>query len=57
MKKEFNVTGVCMPELHYMVDITKRLEAIREYVNSCLQEKIWPIITITRQPPQSHFTH
>lgn len=33
MKKEFNVTGACMPEFHYMVDITKRLEAIREYVD------------------------
>lgn len=32
--KEFNVTGACMPELHYMVDITKRLEDIREYVES-----------------------
>ncbi len=33
MTKEFNVTGVCIPELHYMVDITQRLEEIREYVD------------------------
>lgn len=33
MKKEFNVTGACIPELHYMVDITKLLEVIREYVD------------------------
>ena len=30
MTKEFNVTGVCIPELHYMVDITQRLEEIRD---------------------------
>ncbi len=33
MKKEFNVTGACQPEIHYMVDITKRLEDIKEYVD------------------------
>lgn len=33
MKKEFNDTGACIPELHYMVDITERLEEIKEYVD------------------------
>lgn len=32
MGKEFNVTGACLPEFHYMVDITGKLEEIREYV-------------------------
>ncbi len=33
MKKTFNVTGLCIPEKNYMVDISNRLEQItREYV-------------------------
>lgn len=31
--KEFNVTGVCMPEENYMVDITEKLKQIRAMVN------------------------
>jgi hypothetical protein len=34
MPKEFNVTGICIPERHYMVDITDKLNQIR-----CLVEK------------------
>ena len=30
--REFNTTGTCYPEEHYMVDITKRLDNIEEYV-------------------------
>ena len=28
MKKQFNVTGVCIPEKHYMVDISNKISAI-----------------------------
>ena len=30
MLKAFNTTGVCIPERHYMVDITERLRKIKE---------------------------
>lgn len=33
MKKKFNVTGLCMPEKHYMADISERLEKMKEYVD------------------------
>ncbi len=32
IRKEFNVTGACLPEFHYMVDITGKLAEIKEYV-------------------------
>ncbi|EJO5347115.1 AAA family ATPase [Clostridium botulinum] len=32
MKKRFNVTGTCIPEKHYMVDISNKLESILELV-------------------------
>ncbi len=28
MKKKFNITGACVPEKHYMIDIEKKLEQI-----------------------------
>ncbi|MCD8023080.1 MAG: 9-O-acetyl-N-acetylneuraminate esterase, partial [Lachnospiraceae bacterium] len=34
MAKIFNVTGTCMPDRHYMVDLTSRLEAIRKMVDA-----------------------
>lgn len=33
MGKKFNVTGVCRPQDHYMVDIKKRLEEIKELID------------------------
>lgn len=33
MTKRFNTTGACSPTKHYMVDLTSRLEAIREMVD------------------------
>ncbi|WP_026661139.1 AAA-like domain-containing protein [Butyrivibrio sp. AC2005] len=33
MPKTFNTTAVCLPEKHYMVDITNRIEEIKEYVD------------------------
>lgn len=32
--KEFNTTAVCKPEKHYMVDISKRVEKIKELVDA-----------------------
>jgi hypothetical protein len=32
--KEFNVTGVCIPQQHYMVDITNKLNQIEKLVNN-----------------------
>ena len=32
MAKKFNVNGVCRPDLHYMVDLSSRLAAIRKMV-------------------------
>ncbi len=32
MKKEFNITGLCIKEKHYMVDISGKIEKISELV-------------------------
>ena len=32
MKKEFNITGSCNPEWHYMVDTSKRFAAVEELI-------------------------
>lgn len=32
MSKEFNVTGTCIPEMHYMVDISGKLDSIRKLI-------------------------
>ena len=32
MKKRFNITGTCNPNLHYMMDNSKKLEAIMELI-------------------------
>lgn len=34
MKKYFNVTGVCKPDIHYMVDLQERLKQMKEYVDA-----------------------
>lgn len=31
--RKFNVTGTCVPDLHYMVDITAKLEAIKKMID------------------------
>ena len=33
MAKCFNVTGLCVPAKHYMVDLNERVEKIRKMVN------------------------
>lgn len=32
--KHFNVTGVCLPEQHYMVDIKDKLQAIKVMIDN-----------------------
>jgi len=32
--KRFNITGKCIPEQHYMVDISERIERIRKMVDA-----------------------
>lgn len=34
MNRKFNTTGVCIPNLHYMVDITNKLDKIKKMVYS-----------------------
>lgn len=34
MKRCFNVTGACDPQLHYMVNLQERLEKIKTLVDS-----------------------
>ena len=36
MKKRFNTTGSCNPALHYMVDTSKKLAQIEEYIEEGL---------------------
>ena len=31
--KEFNVTGLCIPEKHYMADISNKLNKIMDFIN------------------------
>jgi hypothetical protein len=31
MRKKYNVTGVCIPEKHYMVDISQKLESAARF--------------------------
>lgn len=33
-KKKFNVNGMCIPEKHYMVDISQRLKEIETFINN-----------------------
>lgn len=33
MERRFNTTGVCVPHLHYMVDISNKLELIEKMVH------------------------
>lgn len=33
MRKRFNITGLCVPEKHYMVDLSSRLNEIRELID------------------------
>lgn len=33
MKRRFNITGLCIPERHYMVDLSSRLAQIRELID------------------------
>lgn len=33
MEKEFNITGICVPEMHYMVDISNKLKEVIQLVN------------------------
>jgi len=39
MKKRFNDTGVCIPEEHYMVDISKKTSQIFKMVQNGLEMK------------------
>ncbi len=34
MKKKFNITGVCIPEMHYMVNTTTKIENILELIEN-----------------------
>ncbi len=34
MRKEFNITGSCNPEWHYMVDSAKRFEAVERLIDT-----------------------
>ena len=33
MKREFNVTGLCIPHKHYMVDISNKVKQITELID------------------------
>ncbi len=34
MAKKFNVTGLCIPEKHYMADLSKRVREIRKMIDA-----------------------
>ncbi len=34
MAKKFNITGLCLPKYHYMVDISDKLEEIKTYIDA-----------------------
>ena len=33
MRREFNITGLCVPEKHYMVNLDSRLEQMKKMVD------------------------
>lgn len=33
MRKEFNITGLCVPKKHYMVNLNSRLEQMKKMVD------------------------
>ncbi len=60
MSKCFNITGSCIPEQHYMVDIHDRLEKIRDkkynyYVYDILK-KAWIEIEICLDGDVLHYS-
>jgi hypothetical protein len=34
MAKKFNITGVCLPDKHYMADVSRKLERVREMIDN-----------------------
>ena len=34
MKKQFNTTGTCFPQFHYMMDNSKKIEQVMELIDS-----------------------
>ncbi|WP_347493455.1 hypothetical protein [Ruminococcus sp. HUN007] len=52
MAKNFNITGTCFPEVHYMVDITERLETIRKMID----DGNYFIINRGRQYGKNHYS-
>lgn len=34
MRKRFNVTGTCIPEKHYMVNITSKIDKIMQLIEN-----------------------
>ncbi len=34
MAKKFNIAGLCLPEYHYMVDISDKVEEIMSYIEA-----------------------
>lgn len=35
--KEFNITGLCVPDMYYMVDIQSKLDAVIEEVEKMVR--------------------
>ena len=38
--KRFNTTGICVPKKHYMVDISNKMEQIKELINKEIQKHL-----------------
>lgn len=53
MRKRFNITGLCVPKRHYMVDLSGRLEEIRELVD----EGAYFVINRARQYGKTTILH
>ena len=32
MRREFNITGLCVPKKHYMINLNSRLEQMRKMI-------------------------
>ena len=54
MAKEFNITGTCYPESHYMVNLDSRLAQIKQLVD---EESIFLSIRAGSTERQQHFLH
>lgn len=58
MNKEFNVTGTCIPEMHYMVDTSYKIDQVIELYEQLIYEHMtMKIIRKDKSSSMSHYNY